>query len=196
MGRARAAGFDERRKAIVAMATFLFAKDGFLGASVADISARSNMPKSVIYHYFSSKEDILFAVIWEHVSNLVHLAKTLASRDMPADEQIRWLARVLLEAYNYSPWRHKIMLKEIDNLRPEKREVILQAQRDVVEVADKYVVALSHALRDQPKQRVAYVMMFFGMLNWTHTWFDRSSPFTEKKVADIATEMFLKGLPR
>jgi len=196
MGRARAAGFDERRKAILAMAALLFAKDGFLGASIADISARSNMPKSVIYHYFSSKEDILFAIMWEHASNLVHLSKTIASRDWLADEALRWLARVLLEAYNSSPWRHSIMLKEIDNLRPEKREVILQAQRDVVEVADKYVVRLSPTLRDRPKQRLPYVMMFFGMLNWTHTWFDRSSPFTEKKVADIATDMFLKGLPR
>jgi AcrR family transcriptional regulator len=196
MGRARAAGFDERRKAITASAALQFVRSGFLGASVADISATSGVPKSVIYHYFSSKEDILFAVMWEHASNLVHLSKTIASRDWLADEALRWLARVLLEAYNSSPWRHKIMLKEIDNLRPEKRAVIVQAQQDVFDVADKYVARLSHSLRDAPKQRVPYVMMYFGMLNWTHTWFDRTSPFTEKKVADIATDMFLKGLPR
>jgi hypothetical protein len=66
----------------------------------------------------------------------------------------------------------------------------------VIEVADKFVVRMSYPLQNQPKQRLPYVMMFFGMINWTHTWFDRAGPVSEQKVADIATDMFLKGLPR
>lgn len=196
MARGRGVDFDERRERIVAAAALLFAKNGFLGASLADISASCGMSKGLIYHHFPTKEDILFAIMWGHVSNLVDLAKSIATRDWLADEALRWLARCLMEAYSLAPARQKVLLNELDNLPPDKRGVIVQAQREVVEVVDKYVVRLSHALRDAPKQRVAHVMMFFGMLNWTHTWFDRAGPMREKKVADIATDMFLKGLPR
>ncbi len=196
MARGRGLDFDERRERIVAAAALLFAKNGFLGASLADISASCGMSKGLIYHHFPTKEDILFAIMWGHVSNLVDLAKSITTRDWLADEALRWFARCLMEAYSLAPARQKVLLNEIDNLPPEKRGVIVQAQREVMEVADKYVVRLSHALRDAPKQRVPYVMMFFGMLNWTHTWFDKSGTVTIKKVADIATDMFLKGLPK
>ncbi len=196
MARTQAVDFEQRREKIIAAAAVLFAKNGFLGTSLADIGASCNISKSLVNHYFPLKEDILFAIMWEHVSNLVHLAKSIASRDLLADEHMRWLARIFMEAYSFSQAPQKILLTEIDSLPPEKRAVIVQAQRDVMDVADKFVMRLSHSLRNQPKQRLPYVMMFFSMINWTHTWFDRAGPVNAQKVADIATDMFLKGLPR
>jgi AcrR family transcriptional regulator len=195
MARSRAVIFEERREKIAAAAAELMAKNGFLGTSTADIAAACNMHKSMIHYYFSSKEELLFAIMWGHVSNLVDQAKAVASRKMPADEQLRWLARILMEDYSFAPARQKILMNEIGNLPPEKRTVIMQAQRDLMDVTDKYVAELSYTLRNHPKQRVPYVMMYFGMLNWTHTWFDRTGPVTIKTVADIAADMFLKGLP-
>jgi len=195
MARTQAVDFDQRREAIAAAAAELIAKNGFLGASLIDIAASCNMSKSQLYHYFPAKEDILFAIIWRHVSNLVHLAKSIAARDLVADEQLRWLARIFMEAYSVARAPHIILLNETGNLPPENRSVIYQAERDVIEVADKFVVRQSFTLRNQPKQRLPYVMMFFSMINWAHTWFDRAGPVSEHKVADIATDMFLKGLP-
>ena len=133
-------------------------------------------------------------LVVSHVANILqYLGPKLGLA--PADEALRWFARCLMEAYTCAQARHKILLNEIDHLPPEKRAVINQAQRDVIEVADKFVVRQSFTLRNQPKQRLPYVMMFFSMINWAHTWFDRAGPVSEHKVADIATDMFLKGLP-
>jgi AcrR family transcriptional regulator len=195
VARTQAADYDARRDAITSAAAILFAKKGFLGASVADISAACGISKSLIYHYFPAKEDILFAVMWGHVSNLVALAKEAAARRRPADEKLRWLARGLMAAYNGAQARQKILLNELDNLPPDKRALIVQAQRDVIAVVDKMLVALRPALSSQPRQRLPIVMMFFGMLNWTHIWFDRKGPVSEQQVADLAVDMFLGGLP-
>jgi AcrR family transcriptional regulator len=195
MARTQAVDFDQRREKITEAAAVLIAKKGFLGASVADISASCNMSKSLIYHYFPAKEDILFEVMWAHVSKLLHLANTVTVYDRTPDDQLIWLARVLMEAYNGAQAQQKILLNEMDNLPAEKRGVIVQAQRDLMAVVDKFVALKSYKLRSQPKLRPPYVMMFFGMLNWTHTWFDRAGPVSETKVADIASDMFLKGLP-
>jgi len=195
MARTQAVDFDERREKILAMAAMLIAENGFLGTSLVDIAAASHVSKSLLYHYFPAKEDILFAIMWRHVGNLLDLAKTIAARDLLPGEQLRWLARLLLEAYGIARAPQIILQNEICSLPPEKRAVIAQAQRDVVEVADKFLARFSHTLRHQPKQRLPYVMMFFGMINWTHTWFDRAGPVGEQKVADIAADMFLKGVP-
>jgi AcrR family transcriptional regulator len=195
VARKQAADFDLRREAITEAAAELFAKKGFLGASIADLSAACNMSKSLIYHYFPSKEDILFEVMWSHVNILVQTAQTISSQKRPPDELLRLLAQSLMETYNGAQFKQKILLNELDNLPPEKRALVVRAQRDVLAVVDKLLVDLRPALAGKRKQRMPIVMMYFAMLNWTHVWFDRKGPVSERKVADLAVDMFLGGLP-
>jgi AcrR family transcriptional regulator len=184
-----------RREAITDAAAALFARKGFLGASVADLSAACNISKSLIYHYFPAKEDILFAVMWGHVSRLVELARTMGESRLPPAEKVRLYARDLMEVYNGAQAQQKILLNELDNLPADKRALVVEAQRAVIAVVDEWLVALRPALWDQPKQRRPVVMMFFGMLNWTHIWFDPAGAVSARQVADLAADMFLAGLP-
>jgi hypothetical protein len=73
-----------------------------------------------------------------------------------------------MEVYVHAQARHKVLLNELDNLPADKRAVIVQAQREVIDTMDKSVVALRPHLTSQPKQRRPIVMMFVGMLNWTN----------------------------
>lgn len=195
MARTQAADYDARREAITDAAAILFAKKGFLGASVADLSSACHISKSLIYHYFPAKEDILFAVMWGHVSRLVSLANAVSNSDLPAAEAVRQFARGLMEQYIGAQTAQKILLNELDNLPPDKRALVVQAQREVLAALDKLLVALRPGLADRPKQRRPIVMMFFGMLNWTHIWFDPKGAVPASTIADLAAEMFLKGLP-
>ncbi len=195
MARTQAADYDARREAITAAAAVLFAKKGFLGASVADLSAACRISKSLIYHYFPAKEDILFAVMWSHVSRLVALAKAIDESERPPDQSVRIFARGLMEQYIGAQTAQKILLNELDNLPPDKRALVVQAQREVLAALDRLLVALRPGLQDQPKQRRPIVMMFFGMLNWTHVWFDPKGAVPAGTIADLAADMFLRGLP-
>ena len=38
-------------------------------------------------------------------------------------------------------------------------------------------------------------MLLFGMLNWTHTWFDPHGPLSAETVADLVLER-MKSKPR
>jgi AcrR family transcriptional regulator len=195
VARTQAADYDLRREAITDAAAALFAKKGFLGASVADLSAACHISKSLIYHYFPAKEDILFAVMWGHVSRLVELAKAMAGVKLPPEDKVRVYARNLMEVYNGAQAQQKILLNELENLPADKRALVVKAQREVIAVVDEWLVALRPALRDKPKQRRPVVMMFFGMLNWTHIWFDPDGAVSARQVADLAADMFLAGLP-
>ena len=51
---------------------------------------------------------------------------------------------------------------------------------------------LDPRLRDPALARVQ-TMLLFGMINWTHTWFDPAGPVSAEMIADLALEHFLPG---
>jgi len=195
LARTQSADYDDRRDNITEMAAELFARRGFLGTSVADLSAACNISKSLVYHYYPSKEDILYEVMWGHISSLVELTRSLAAVRRPAEETIRLFAFALMEAYNGAQARQKVLLNELDNLPPDKRALIVHAQRQVIDALDTWVVELRPNLRSQRKLRRPLLMLFFGMLNWTHVWYDPKGSVSPKKLAEVAAEMFIRGLP-
>ncbi|MGD9181851.1 MAG: TetR/AcrR family transcriptional regulator [Desulfobacterales bacterium] len=52
----------QKRNQIIEAAAQVFAKKGYSGAVVADIAVQANIGKGTVYEYFSSKEDLFFAV--------------------------------------------------------------------------------------------------------------------------------------
>ncbi len=195
MARTQSADYDKRLVLITDTAAELYAKRGFLGTSVAELSAACNMSKSLVYHYFPAKEDILFAVMWGHVSALVEVARGISAIDAPPEARLRRLSAALMAAYSQAQPAQKILLNELDNLPPDKRAMVVQAQREVLDTVDTILVALRPHLAAQPPQRRPIIMMFFGMLNWTHIWFNRNGPVSAQEIASLAADMWLGGLP-
>jgi AcrR family transcriptional regulator len=52
----------EKRPRLVAAAAAVFAEKGYASTRVADIAVRAEVGKGTVYEYFSSKEELLFAV--------------------------------------------------------------------------------------------------------------------------------------
>lgn len=74
MARTQSPDYDKRREGIVQQAAKLFAKQGFLGASVSDLAKACKTSKSLVYHYFPSKEDVLYGVMSAHLDDLVAIS--------------------------------------------------------------------------------------------------------------------------
>jgi AcrR family transcriptional regulator len=58
---------EVRRQEIINAAKSLFIKDGFDNTAVSDIANHINVASGLVYHYFKSKTDLLYAVIDEVV---------------------------------------------------------------------------------------------------------------------------------
>jgi AcrR family transcriptional regulator len=56
---------EERRQEIIDTAQRLFLQNGFEKTQVADISKELNVAQGLVYHYFKSKTEMLYAVIDE-----------------------------------------------------------------------------------------------------------------------------------
>jgi len=196
MARTQAADFDKRRESIMETAAGLYARKGFLGASVAEIAAACETSKSLIYHYYPSKEDILFDVMDSHVQSLTEAARIIDETEDDPSEKVRRIAAALMVLYAGHEANQKVLLNELSNLPLDRRTVIVDHQRQLLDLMDAVLLSLRPDLDNDRPRRRALVMMFFGMLNWTHTWFDPAGPVKNSEIADIASGMFLAGLEK
>jgi len=194
MARTQAVDYDERKQAIVETAAALFAARGFNGASVADIAQRGKISKSLIYHYYESKEDILYDVMISHVRALEAAAREAIAGDDRPDRKLRELAHRFMALYVGAADRHKVLLNDLGRLPKVRRAEIVAVQRGLIEIVQKLLVEIEPALKRKAGASFAAAMLFFGTINWTHTWFDPRGPVSAGALAEMAVDLTLGGV--
>jgi AcrR family transcriptional regulator len=186
MARTQAADYEQRREAIVEKAAGLFARQGFRGASVADLAAACETSKSLIYHYYPSKEDVLYAVMASHLDQLVQDVAEAMGAGGDAKARLAVLIHAFMRHYVGAADRQKVLLNELAALPAEKRAVIVEKQRLVIDAVQSLLVQIHPALTTDKARARVQTMLLFGMINWTHTWFDPAGPIAADEVADMA----------
>ena len=190
MARPQSPDYDKRRDAIIGAAASLYARRGFQGASVADLAKACGTSKALIYHYFPSKDDILYHVMAAHLDDLVDAADD-AMRSGDARERLRALTIAFMRLYVGAQDSHKVLLNELDNLRPDRRADVVRKQRRIIAVVETLV----REIRPETNPVVLpLTMLFFGMINWTHTWFRPDGKISEEVLATLAVDLMLSGI--
>jgi len=194
MARPKAEDYDLRRETIIEAAAYLIAKYGFFGASMSEIAKTCGMSKPALYHYFMAKEDVLFAVMEDHVVELVDISKSVALSHLPPEDKLARLCRNFMVCYVGAKARHKVLLNELGNLKPADNDVIVAQQRQILHHVFEILVELEPSLRGREDLKTPAAMLVMGMLNWTHTWFDADGDVSSDDFAEMVTGLVLKGL--
>lgn len=194
MARTQAADYDERKEAIVNTAAALFAREGYNGASVADVAKRGKISKSLIYHYYESKDDVLYDVMISHVRALEAAAKDAVAGAEPPERKLRELTHRFMALYVGAADRHKVLLNDLDHLPKARRAEIVAVQRRLIELVQKLLVEIEPALKRKSGAAFAAAMLFFGTINWTHTWFNPRGPVSAGALAEMAVDLTLGGI--
>jgi AcrR family transcriptional regulator len=192
MARPQSPDYDRRREAIVAAAADLYARRGFPGASIADLAKACGSSKSLVYHYFPSKDDILYEVMAAHLDALVDAAQE-AMRAGDAQERLRALTLAFMRLYVGAQDSHKVLLNELDNLPGPRRAEVVAKQRKII----AHVQGLVQEIRPElARETFPVAMLFFGMINWTHTWFRGGGPVRSEQLAEMTVSLLLGGVER
>lgn len=192
MARPQSPDYDKRRDSIVVAAAGLYAERGFKGASISDIAARCATSKSLIYHYFPSKDDILYEVMAAHLDALVDAADE-AMQSGGARDRLEALTHAFMHLYVGAQHSHKVLLNELGNLPPARRNEVVAKQRRIIAVVE----TLIREIRPETNPvTLPLTMLFFGMINWTHTWFRPEGAVDADALADLAVDLMLNGLER
>ena len=194
MARTQAADFEERRVAIVEHAAILFAERGFLGASIADLARACGSSKSLIYHYYAAKEDILFDVMHSHVRALLDAAERIMARRISATEKLRALTSEFMQLYIGAASRQRVLLNELQSLPKSQRAVVIGIQRRLVNIVQAILLEIRPDLSRHAALKRPAAMLYFGMINWTHTWLDPEGRADSAEIAELAANVFLEGI--
>ncbi len=192
MVRPRADNYDERRQSILDGAAEMFAQHGYDGTSIATIARHLGVSNALLYHYYQSKEALLFDILNLHCQLLADTAVSAAKTETVPEKQLQAVVRALMRLYATSREKHVVLFNNLHCLSLPQQKQIKDLEKKVVQVIKDLLAKLQPHLK--PTARSAMAMYLMGAINWTYTWFQSRGAVSEKEFADLATSLFLNGI--
>src|SRR5690606_9035050 len=133
MARPRAADYDAQRDRIPGRAVQAFAETGWPSASMAALADACGTSKAGLYHYYPSKEAILFDSLDRYTDRLAAIVQSTHARGLAPRDEVRALVRAFLAEYRHSRAYHVALLNDVKFLDEPLRERIRAREREIVE---------------------------------------------------------------
>jgi AcrR family transcriptional regulator len=197
MARPKSSLHEIKRDEILDVAAQCFAERSYAAASMNDIAAAGGTSKARLYHYYESKEAILFDLLDRYTQRLLAIIgqaeATAQRRNLDERAALHELVRSFLQEYETSATRHVALLHDTKFLSEAQRELILDRQRDVVSAVTRFL-RRAYPARVNAANQSAVAMMLFGMVNWTFTWLRPGGPMSYAAFAEEVIAMLERGL--
>lgn len=195
MARTRANDFEEKQRGILDSAAAVFAEQGMDKASMAQIALAAAVSKASLYHYYPSKDALIFAIIMTHLEELEVAIEEADDPDLPPKQRLRQLVGAVLENYRGADNEHKVQLNASAALNDAQKAEIMGIERNVVKRFSAVLRDISPDLDSKERPLLMPVTMsLFGMMNWVYMWFKEGGRISRDDYADVATTLILEGI--
>lgn len=195
MARTRAQDFEEKQRVILDSAAEVFAEQGMEKASMAQVAARAQVSKALLYHYYPSKDALIFAIITTHLEELDAAIEAADDPDLIPDQRLRRLVGAVLESYRGADNQHKVQLNATTALSDDQKAAITAMERDIVRRFSVVLDQINPDLNTRERPLLMPVTMsLFGMMNWVYMWFKDGGRISREDYADVATTLILEGI--
>jgi AcrR family transcriptional regulator len=193
MARTRANDYDSKRQGILSRSAILFAEHGFTGTSITMIADACGVSKALMYHYYSSKDAVLFDLLQDHLQNLVTVVEAAAQSAGEPKEKLFAISAALLEAYRGADAEHQVQISSLKLLPPAQQEILKEIERKLVAIVSEAIALAVPSVGKKRQLLKPLTMSLFGMLNWHYLWFRDGKGITREKYARMATSLILAG---
>jgi AcrR family transcriptional regulator len=180
---------------ILAASVRLFAEQGFESTSVQEIVAAAGVTKGAMYHYFASKDDLLYEIYHRLLGLQTERLNTIADGPGTAEERVRAAAADVVETTLTSIDEAIVFFRSMHMLPLDKRAQVRTERRRYHERFRGLVEEGQRAgafRKDVPADLVVH--FFFGSVNQLGTWYHREGELRREQVAAHYAELFLTGL--
>jgi len=194
MARSRAKDHDEKRGAILRQAAIVFARDGYDRASMARLAAECGVSKALLYHYYTSKEALLFDILQSHLAELVDVVEEADDPALDPHQRLERLVVALLEAYRDADDQHQVQLASLSLLPEAEQQELKSLERRLVAIFSQAIRDVEPALFEDKALLKPVTMSLFGMLNWVYMWFRDGGALSREAYGKLATRLLVGGL--
>lgn len=191
-----------KRAELVEIAGRQFKANGFKATTLAEIGHKAGLDRATVYYYFASKEALFRECLRVGVdANIAECERIFADPTLDAEAKLRTVIKQLMTAYDQSyPHMYVYIQEEMSRITTEKSA---WAQRIVANtrIFQKIVLGLiaeligKGAIRNDIAVSVA-ANAVFGMVNWTHRWYQPGGSHSADEVSEAFCEIFFNGMKK
>ncbi len=184
-----------RRREVMEAAVAVFSERGYRAASMADIAARLGMGKASLYHYVSSKEEVLIELYEDVLRESVIAARRIAGAEGTALDA---LAEMIADRVAYT-CRNRELLRiffEEEAELPGRQQARLISVRHEYEATLLEVVAAGEEAGEftLPTTPTIFVNTLLGAANWTYKWYQPHGALSPELLGAQIAGLLLAGL--
>lgn len=194
MARTRAKDFEEKQHQLLLVAAKVFATEGMEKASMAGIAKLAGVSKSLLYHYYPSKSELIYSIILEHLADLQAAIEEVDDPAQDPRQRLEAMVAAVLLAYKGADDAHKVQLNAGEALNAEQTAEVNRRTRAIVARFSEVIARLHPELCEEPRLLMPVTMSLFGMLNWVYTWFKDDGAMTREDYGRMATALMLGGV--
>ena len=180
---------------LLAVATRLFAEKGFEATSVQEIVESAGVTKGAMYHYFASKDDLLFEIYHRLLMMQTRRLEQFAEGVGTAGERLRAAAVDVLDTSFLHLDELTVFFRSMHLLTQEKRKSVRAERRRYHErfralVEEGQTAGIFRG--DVPADIV--VQFFFGAVHQLSTWYRADGPLARHAISEYYAALLLDGL--
>ena len=194
MARPRAIDYEDKQRAILDSAAAVISDIGIDKASMSRIASSGQFSKALLYHYYESKDALIFDIVRVHLTELDNELKLVDDKSLPPEERLQRLITRTLTMYKETENYHKVQLNIAGVLAEEQMQEVRIIERRIVTRFSNLIGVINPSLADNREQLMPVTMSLFGMLNWAYTWFREDGALTREDYASMVTKLLLKGV--
>ena len=189
----------EKLDSLLAASAALIAEKGFEATSMRDVSTALGVSLAGLYHYFESKEELLYQIQYRTFASLLAAQEAVAERPGTPEERLRRLVVGHLAFFTRHPNELKVCTYELESLGGEWYHTTEALRR-------RYYRLMAHVLADlmgEPIERIDEsrasrhtALYVFGMLNWIFMWYDPARHGSVEQIGEEMIDLVLHGIRR
>lgn len=183
-----------RRDEILSAAIETFAKHGYHGSSTGQIAKIVGIHKTTLYHYFPSKEELLFAVLNQFTEGLIDgLSRISSSGNRPLEK--------LRQAFHYHLDAEAKHIDEFSLLLHETKYLKARRRKQITSKRERYEGLIGKIIQDgvdsgelRVEGDIGYAAFsFLGVVNWMYYWY-RSGKLPPEQVAERSWDLICTSI--
>jgi TetR/AcrR family transcriptional regulator, fatty acid metabolism regulator protein len=191
----------DKRRLILDAAVRVFARQGFHTCRVSDIADEAQVAYGLVYHYFSSKEEILDTLFAERWGLMLDTIAEIEREGVSAREKLGAIAGFIIDSYRYDPDLMKVIIVEVTRAANTFGQThladIRAAYREVAGIVERgQEDGVFRPEIDPPFAALA----FYGLIEQVLTsWIFESEPVDEEefeRAKTLIVETIGRGLER
>lgn len=177
-----------RETEVLDAAIEVFYAKGYSAASVQDVADLVGVLKGSLYHYISSKEDLLFRIFEGSHEQAIELMAGISERNLPPKQRLEAYLNEIVHWYLGNVERVSLYFNEWRYLTGENAVAVRKHRKVFADFVREILEEAGDELRPSVDQRLA-AFYILGAINNIPVWYRRTGPYSAARVAQEFASM-------